>query len=313
VLVTGESGTGKELVATAIHGLSRRSGGPFVRVNSAALPPGLIESELFGHEKGAFSGASERRRGRFELANQGTLFLDEVADLGPEAQAKLLRALEAGVIERVGGSGPIAVDVRVIAATHQDLRAEVARGRFREDLFFRLDVVPIRLPPLRDRVEDVPLLVEHALTRLLRKNGLPPTHFQPGALEALARHDWPGNVRELMNIVERLTILHSGESVDAADVERVLPARGGQNGAVAGGAPAALRPTGAATTPAPQRDADSRSLNERLDDYERALIHGALESAGGSVAEAGRRLRTDRANLYRRMRRLGLRNGEESE
>jgi two-component system nitrogen regulation response regulator NtrX len=263
----------------------------------------LIESELFGHEKGAFTGAGERRRGRFELAHRGTLFLDEVADLGPDAQAKLLRALEAGVIERVGGSGTIAVDVRVIAATHQDLRREVQAGRFREDLFFRLDVVPIELPPLRERAEDIPLLVDHALARLLRKNGLPPTRFQPDALDALAHYRWPGNVRELMNIVERLTILHSGEAVGSADVARVLPARRASNGA-------AVQPDVPADA---YRHCDARSLNERLDDYERALIKGALESADGSVAEAGRRLRTDRANLYRRMRRLGLRNGEESE
>jgi two-component system nitrogen regulation response regulator NtrX len=312
VLVTGESGTGKELVATAIHGLSRRSGGPFVRVNSAALPHGLIESELFGHEKGAFTGAGERRRGRFELAHRGTLFLDEVADLGAEAQAKLLRALEGGAIERVGGSGPIPVDVRVIAATHRDLRSEVYAGRFREDLFFRLDVVPIHLPPLRERAEDVPLLVEHALARLLRKNGLPPTRFLPGALDALTRYRWPGNVRELLNIVERLTILHSGESVDAEAIEQVLPARVRNGSGTPDGSPWSLNapdPDAGAAKP----DPNSRSLNERMDDYERALIHGALESAGGSVAEAGRRLRTDRANLYRRMRRLGLRNGEESE
>jgi two-component system nitrogen regulation response regulator NtrX len=294
VLVTGESGTGKELVATAIHGLSRRSGGPFVRVNSAALPHGLVESELFGHERGAFTGATERRRGRFELAHGGTLFLDEVADLGADAQAKVLRALESGVVERVGGSGPIRVDVRVIAATNHDLRAAVEKGRFREDLFFRLDVVPIHLPPLRERSEDVPLLIDHALARLLQKNGLRPPRFEPGAVEALTRYPWPGNVRELLNIVERLTILCAGGSVDAAAVEAVLP-----HGAADGGR-------------APRyQDRDHRTLNERMDDYERALISGALE-AGGSVTEAGRLLRTDRANLYRRMRRLGLRNGEDT-
>ena len=295
VLVTGESGTGKELVATAIHTLSKRSGGPFVRVNSAALPHGLIESELFGHERGAFTGATERRRGRFELAHKGTLFLDEVADLGPEAQAKLLRVLEAGVIERVGGSGPIPVDVRVIAATHRELRAQVEKGLFREDLFFRLDVVPIHLPPLRERSEDVPLLIEHALARLLRKNGLHAPRLERGAVEALTRYRWPGNVRELMNIVERLTILYANGVVDAEAVAEVLPRDTTRSHA----APLYL-------------DADRRPLNDRLDDYERALISGALES-GGSVAEAGRLLRTDRANLYRRMRRLGLRNGEETE
>jgi two-component system nitrogen regulation response regulator NtrX len=308
VLVTGESGTGKELVAAAIHGLSRRRGGPFVRVNSAALPQGLIESELFGHEKGSFTGATERRRGRFELAHGGTLFLDEVADLGSEAQAKLLRALESGVIERVGGSGPIPVDVRVIAATHRDLRGEVAKGRFREDLYFRLDVVPIHLPPLRKRREDVPLLIEHTRGRLLRRNGLQPPWFDRSATEALAAYSWPGNVRELMNIVERLTILYAGARVDATAVAEVLP-----RAAVALDKATAIHADGAAGhgEALPYAEAGARSLNERLDDYERALIARALES-GGSVAEASRLLRTDRANLYRRMRRLGLRNGEET-
>ena len=290
VLITGESGTGKELVATAIHGLSARKGGPFVRVNSAAIPRDLVESEMFGHEKGAFTGATERRRGRFELAHEGTLFLDEVADLGHEAQAKLLRALESGVVERVGGSGPIEVDVRVIAATNTNLRREVEEGRFREDLFFRLDVVPVQLPPLRERSDDVPLLVEHALVRLRKKSGLPTPSLDPGAVEALRRYSWPGNVRELLNIVERLAILGSGSTVGAREVEQVLPAR---------------RPSGGA---APEYvDGDPRPLRDRLDDYERALLEGALRSSGGNVAEAGRRLQTDRANLYRRMRRLGLR------
>jgi two-component system nitrogen regulation response regulator NtrX len=294
VLVSGESGTGKELVATAIHGLSRRKGGPFVRVNSAAIPRDLVESEMFGHERGAFTGATERRRGRFELAHQGTLFLDEVADLGAEAQAKLLRALEAGVIERVGGGTPIPVDVRVLAATHRDLRTEVEAGRFREDLFFRLDVVPLHLPPLRERSEDVPLLVEHALERLRRKHGLPPPRLDREAVQALCRHAWPGNVRELLNLMERLAILYSGAPVGAEEVAGVLPAR-------ASGPPATVRYV----------DGDPRSLRSRLDDYERALIEGALRASDGNVADAGRRLQTDRANLYRRMKRLGLRDGGE--
>jgi two-component system nitrogen regulation response regulator NtrX len=264
-------------------------------VNSAALPRDLVESEMFGHEKGAFTGASERRRGRFELAHEGTLFLDEVADLGAEAQAKLLRALESGVVERLGGSGPIPVDVRVITATNRDLRQEVQAGRFREDLLFRLDVVEVHMPALRERLDDVPLLVEHALERLRRRHGLPPPRLSQEALQALARYPWPGNVRELMNVVERLAILHSGSSVGAAEVGRVLPARGPAGG----------------TSPG-YLDSDERPLRERLEDYERAIIGGALQAAGGSVAEAGRKLRTDRANLYRRMKRLGLRGNEES-
>jgi len=298
VLITGESGTGKELAATAIHGLSSRRGGPFVRVNSAAIPRDLVESEMFGHERGAFTGATERRRGRFELAHQGTLFLDEVADLGPDAQAKLLRALESGVIERVGGSGPIQVDVRVIAATNRDLRSEVDAGRFREDLLFRLDVVPIHMPALRERKEDIPALVAHMLDILRRRKGLAVPHVLPEAMKALAAYDWPGNVRELRNIVERLAILAPGAEVGEAEVGEALPTRG--------------------TEPSPHTglpgvdgvDGDPREeppLRERLEAYEELLIESALDVADGNVAEAARALRTDRANLYRRMKRLGMR------
>ncbi len=290
VLITGESGTGKELAAAAIHGLSKRSGGPFIRVNSAAIPRDLVESEMFGHEKGAFTGATERRRGRFELAHGGTLFLDEVADLGPEAQSKLLRALETREVERVGGTGTIAVDVRVIAATNRDLHEECRAGRFREDLLFRLEVVPIRMPPLRERLDDVPLLVEHALQRLRRKQGIRAPRFSQEAVGALLRYTWPGNVRELMNLVERLSILTPGPEVQPADVSAVLP-----------------RPSTPTRETPPYEDTDTRGLRDRLDDYERELISGALHAAAGNVAEAGRRLQTDRANLYRRMKRLGIR------
>jgi len=291
VLLTGESGTGKELAAAAIHALSRRSGGPFIRVNSAAIPRDLVESEMFGHEKGAFTGATERRRGRFELAEGGTLFLDEVVDLGPEAQAKLLRALERGEIERVGGAGTLRVDVRVVAATNRDLREAVEEGRFREDLLFRLEVVPIAMPPLRERMADIPLLVEHALNRLRRRQGMRPPRFGEDALEALSEYSWPGNVRELFNLVERLSILVPGPEVGAADVASVLPAETKGD----------ISPTGG------YDESDARGLRDLLDDYERALINGALEAASGNVAEAGRRLQTDRANLYRRMKRLGVR------
>ncbi len=290
VLITGESGTGKELAAAAIHGLSSRSQGPFIRVNSAAIPRDLAESEMFGHERGAFTGATERRRGRFELAHGGTLFLDEVADLGMETQAKLLRTLESGEVERVGGSGPIPVDVRVIAATNRDLHAEAKKGLFREDLLFRLEVVPIRMPPLRERIDDVPLLVEHALQRLRRRQGIRTPRFSAGGVGALQRHSWPGNVRELLNLIERLAILGSGAEVNAADVCAVLP-----------------RLTEPASEAPPFAETDARALRDRLDDYERELISGALLVADGNVAEAGRRLVTDRANLYRRMKRLGIR------
>ncbi|MEW5928070.1 MAG: sigma-54 dependent transcriptional regulator [Gemmatimonadota bacterium] len=290
VLITGESGTGKELAAAAIHRLSPRAGGPFVRINCAAIPRDLVESEMFGHEKGSFTGATERRRGRFELASGGTLFLDEIGDLSLEAQAKLLRALEAGEIERVGGAEPIPVDVRVLSATNKDLRAEAAAGRFREDLFFRLHVIPLHLPPLRERREDVPLLVEHFLERNRVRFGLKAPRMAPSALEALARHPWPGNVRELGNIVERLTILHAGSEVGVAEIRALLA------GAAVGSGP---------DTPG-FRDGEDGSLSDRLDEYEKFLLLQALEAADGSMAEAARRLQTDRANLYRRMRRLGI-------
>jgi two-component system nitrogen regulation response regulator NtrX len=288
VLITGESGTGKELVASAIHRQSGRATEPFVTVNSAAIPRDLVESELFGHEKGAFTGASERRLGRFELADGGTLFLDEVGDLGQEAQAKLLRVLETGVIERVGGERPITVDVRVIAATNKDLARATREGKFRDDLLFRLNVLPVHIPPLRDRTEDVPPLVRHFLARQAARLG---RHFtvDAGALQLLVAYRWPGNVRELGNLVERLAILAATDAITAEEVLRVLPpdavAAGG-----AGPAPAGL----------------DVPLAEALDRYERQLIAAALSAATGNVADAARRLSTDRANLYRRMRRLGL-------
>jgi two-component system, NtrC family, nitrogen regulation response regulator NtrX len=245
---------------------------------------------LFGHEKGAFTGATERRRGRFELAHGGTLFLDEVGDLGAEAQAKLLRALEAGEIERVGGGEAIPVDVRILAATNRDLRAEVGAARFREDLFFRLLVIPIHLPPLRERRDDIPRLVRHFLERHRARSGLRPVRFTAAAEQALVRHSWPGNIRELANIIERLAILYAGADMGEAEIRSVLLGD--------------VRSQGA---PRPAYDADDdRPLADRLDEHERALILGALHAADGSVADAARRLRTDRANLYRRMRRLGI-------
>jgi two-component system nitrogen regulation response regulator NtrX len=302
VLITGESGTGKELAAAALHGLSTRARGPFVRVNSAAIPRDLVESEMFGHERGAFTGATERRRGRFELAHGGTLFLDEVGDLGSEAQAKLLRTLETGTIQRVGGGESIAVDVRLVAATHRDLRAQVEAGRFREDLLFRLEVVPLRMPPLRERLDDLPLLLAHATDRLRERQGLLVPTFEPEAVRRLEKYPWPGNVRELLNLVERITILHPGSSVDAETVSEFLaPLLRGPGGGIAGSAPGGYDPE------------DSRDLRTRLDDFEREQVEGALRDAGGNVAEAARILQTDRGNLYRRMRRLGLRDHDEME
>ncbi|HUR94364.1 MAG TPA: sigma-54 dependent transcriptional regulator [Gemmatimonadales bacterium] len=281
VLLTGESGTGKELAAAAVHMASQRAGRAFVTVNCAAIPRDLVESEMFGHERGAFTGATERRLGRFELAHLGTLFLDEIGDLSGEAQAKLLRTLESGDLQRLGAESAQRVDVRVVAATNRRLEAAVADGDFREDLFFRLNVFPIRLPPLRERLEDLPALVTHLAERLRPRQA--PT-FTPEALEALAGYAWPGNVRELANLIERLIIL-SGPTVDAPAVRQVLR----------GGAP-----------PAPSATALGRPLNDALDDFERGLIAAALAQAQRNVAEAARILQTDRANLYRRMRRLGL-------
>jgi two-component system, NtrC family, nitrogen regulation response regulator NtrX len=280
VLLTGESGTGKELAAAAVHAASARAGRPFVTVNCAAIPRDLVESEMFGHERGAFTGATERRLGRFELAHTGTLFLDEVGDLSPEAQAKLLRTLESGDMQRLGAESSQRVDVRIIAATNRRLEESVEEGSFREDLFFRLNVFPIRLPPLRERLADLPALVAHLAERLRPRQGLA---FTPDALAALARYTWPGNVRELANLVERLGIL-SGPTVTADAVREVLRAGPSAPAAVLTGQP----------------------LSEALDEYERGLIGAALARGRGNVAEAARLLQTDRANLYRRMRRLGL-------
>jgi two-component system nitrogen regulation response regulator NtrX len=300
VMITGESGTGKELVAAAIHAGSPRRDRPFVRVNCAAIPRDLVESEMFGHERGAFTGATDRRIGRFELAHRGTLFLDEVGDLGAEAQAKLLRAIEAKEIERVGGGKPIRADVRVVSATNKDLARGVIDGAFREDLLFRLNVIPIPLPPLRDRPGDIPALVRHfaALHRL--RTGSAVAEWSDEAVAALTRHRWPGNVRELANIVERLAILHAGRRVTETDVGGVLPLER---------APRASTPPTA--LPLPDAAELESSLSDTLDDYERTLISRALSMAGGNVAEAARRLRTDRPNLYRRMRRLGIAVGAE--
>jgi two-component system nitrogen regulation response regulator NtrX len=298
VLITGESGTGKELVASAIHFGSPRRDRPFVRVNCAAIPRDLVESEMFGHEKGAFTGATDRRIGRFELAHTGTLFLDEVGDLGAEAQAKLLRAIEAREIERVGGGKPIRVDVRIVSATNRDLTRAVTEGTFREDLLFRLNVIPIPIPPLRERPDDIPALVAHFSALHRARTGRRPPQWSAGALSLLAQYRWPGNVRELANIVERLAILHAGADVDERDVRAVLPM------ATTGGGRRA-------EVPLPDPSLLDESLTDTLDGHERTLIVRALSAAGGNVAEASRRLKTDRANLYRRMRRLGIPVGDE--
>jgi two-component system, NtrC family, nitrogen regulation response regulator NtrX len=288
VLITGESGTGKELVAAAVHAASRRANRAFVTVNCAAIPRDLVESEMFGHERGAFTGATERRLGRFELAHEGTLFLDEIGDLSAEAQAKLLRTLETGELQRIGAETSVHADVRVVSATNRRLEDEVASGSFREDLFFRLSVFPITLPPLRERPEDLPALVAHLAERVRPRQAVT---FTPAAFDAMRGYSWPGNVRELANLVERLSIL-CGPTVDAASVRGVLR----------GGGPAPM-PSGLSGLP----------LSEALDEFERSLISAAMVQAEGNVAEAARVLQTDRANLYRRMRRLGIEKATEGD
>jgi two-component system nitrogen regulation response regulator NtrX len=290
VLISGESGTGKELVAAAIHAGSSRRDRSFVRVNCAAIPRDLVESEMFGHERGAFTGAVERRIGRFELAHRGTLLLDEVGDLGPEAQAKLLRVIEAREVERLGGGKPVPVDVRVVSATNRDLARATRDGGFREDLLFRLNVIPIAVPPLRERPDDIPALVAHFTSLFRVRTGRASPGWTEEAIRQLQRYSWPGNVRELANIVERLAILHPGDPVAPREVAQVLPV--------------SEMPVQLDELPDPGRlDAP---LSEMLDSYERLLITRALAMANGNIAEAARRLQTDRPNLYRRMKRLGV-------
>ncbi len=289
VLVTGENGTGKELVARALHEQSRRKGGPFVKLNCAAVPAELIESELFGHERGAFTGAVAARRGKFELADGGSLFLDEVGDMPPAMQAKVLRVLQEGEFERVGGQQTLRVDVRVIAATNKDLSAEVKAGRFREDLFYRLAVVPIHAPPLRERKEDVPDLATRFLAEACERNGRRPMHLARDAVAALQSHDWPGNVRELRNLVERLAILCDGPEISDADVLAMLPG---------------------ARKPRADRFRKGASFHDLVEEAEREIVLGALEAHADNVSDTARALDLERSHLYKKMRALGIRRGE---
>ncbi|HEX9310119.1 MAG TPA: sigma-54 dependent transcriptional regulator, partial [Gemmatimonadaceae bacterium] len=306
VLITGESGTGKELVASAIHDASARREKPFVRVNCAAIPRDLVESEMFGHERGAFTGATQMRVGRFELAHRGTLFLDEVGDLGPDAQAKLLRAIEAKEIQRVGGNKVIRTDVRIISATNHDLQRAVRSGAFREDLYFRLQVIPLAIPPLRERGDDILELVDHFSEQFLQRSGQAKPRWRSDALHLLRDYPWPGNVRELANIVERLAILHPGAEITGQQVEDVLIVDREDEAALPVTTPTqAHERIGGSEA----RDSIARgptSLADRLDTFERSVIARALAEAGGNVADAARRLQTDRPNLYRRMKRLGI-------
>jgi len=287
VLLRGETGTGKELVARAIHINSPRESKPFVRVNCAALAAGVLESELFGHEKGAFTGAVARRAGRFEVAEGGTLFLDEVGDLPPEVQVKLLRVLQEREFERVGSSETSKVDVRVVSATHRDLEALVAEGKFREDLYYRLNVFPIVLPPLRERPDDIAVLVEHFVEKYAQKTRTRARAFAAEALDKLAGHAWPGNVRELENIVERALIVASGEEVMPGDLDFGVRVP----------APVAA-PGTAAQPPAP--------MAHRFRDAERREISQAIETARGNIAAAARTLGLNRSTLYYRLRKHDL-------
>jgi two-component system nitrogen regulation response regulator NtrX len=287
VLIYGESGTGKELVAHAIHATSRRAGAPFVEVNCAAIPEELIESELFGHVRGAFTGATAAKRGKFEMADGATLFLDEIGDMSARVQAKVLRVLEEQRFEPVGSTTSMRVDVRVLAATNKRLEEEIERGAFRPDLFYRLNVIPFELPPLRERLEDIPALVEHFNAKFSAAYKRRPKRFEPDAFEAMQGYSWPGNVRELRNTVERVVIMHPHVRVTAAD----LPARGGE-------APPAD----------PLRYANFREASEAL---QREFIKRKLAEAEGNVSRAAELLGMDRSHLYRRMRALGINVREE--
>jgi two-component system nitrogen regulation response regulator NtrX len=292
VLITGENGSGKELVARAIHAASPRRKGPFVEVNCAAIPSELIESELFGHMKGSFTGAFADRPGKFELADGGTLFLDEIGDLSLAAQAKMLRALQEGEVTRVGGAKAMRVDVRVLAATNKDLESEIAANRFREDLLYRLNVVPIVVPPLRERAGDIAELVTHFASALTNAAGVPPRQFDASAVERLQRRAWPGNVRELRNAVERLMILAPGKAVTAADVDRIL----------AGGADSAA-PAAAAN---PDDPFTAPTFEAFKLEAERVFLAAKLRQHDWNVSETARALDMPRSNLYKKIERYGL-------
>jgi two-component system, NtrC family, nitrogen regulation response regulator NtrX len=300
VLIFGENGTGKELVARNIHQLSRRRAQPFVEVNCAAIPEDLIESELFGHVRGAFTGAVADRRGKFEAAHGGTIFLDEIADMSLKTQAKVLRVLQEQVMEAVGGSSRIRVDARVLAATNKDLTAEIRAGRFREDLYFRLNVVPVFVPPLRDRQEDIPLLAEHFMAMLAREYGRRPKIFEADAMIALRQYVWPGNVRELRNVVERLMIMVPGDRISSRDLSFL-----DQGLAPGGDVPAAA-----------ERAAVAAPLHEARDRFEREYILRALAAQQGNISRTADLLGIERSNLYRKMRGFGIapsRRGEDEE
>jgi two-component system, NtrC family, nitrogen regulation response regulator NtrX len=287
ILIYGESGTGKELVAHALHQNSPRAALPFVDLNCAAIPEELIESELFGHVRGAFTGAVADRRGKFEVADGGTIFLDEIGDMSLKTQAKVLRVLQEQTMEPVGGTNRIRVDARVLAATNKDLQSEIRAGRFREDLYFRLNVIPIFVPPLRDRQEDIPLLADHFMADFAREYGRRPKRFEPAARTVLERYPWPGNVRELRNVIERMMIMVPGDAISGADLSFLDP------GALT--APPAVEPSGERLT-----------LHEARDNFERDLILRTLAEQQGNMSRTAEVLGVERSNLYRKMKAFGI-------
>jgi len=292
VCIRGETGTGKELIARTLHEKSARRDGPFVSLNCAAIPAELMESELFGHEKGSFTGAAARHIGKFEQAHRGTLFLDEIGDMPVAMQAKLLRVLEEGEIERVGGGSPFAVDVRVVVATHRNLEEQVRQGTFREDLYHRVYVFPIVLPPLRERREDIRVLAEHFGRQLAEQNHWKPKAFSPDAIAALEAYAWPGNVRELRNVVERMMLYAAGDMIDAAIVQRALP-----QGVGRGTAP------GAATTAGATGEG---TLAQRVEGFERETLLVELKRHGNHMTNTAKALGLERSHLYKKCQQLGI-------
>jgi two-component system nitrogen regulation response regulator NtrX len=288
VLIYGENGTGKELVARTVHALSRRRSATFVEVNCAAIPEELIESELFGHVRGAFTGAVADRRGKFEVADGGTIFLDEIGDMSLKTQAKVLRVLQEHTMEPVGGTSGIKVDARVLAATNKDLQAEIRAGNFREDLYFRLNVIPIFVPPLRERQEDIPLLADHFMAEFAREYGRRIKTFDPEATSLIQHYAWPGNVRELRNVIERLMIMAPGDSISSADLTFLGQASFGH--------------PPAADTSAAERV----TLHEARDRFERELILRTLAEQQGNMSRTAETLGVERSNLYRKMRAFGI-------
>jgi nitrogen regulation protein NR(I) len=307
VLITGENGSGKELIARAIHSHSRRSKGPFVKLNCAAVPAELIESELFGHEKGAFTGAVTARRGKFEQADGGTLFLDEVGDMPANMQAKLLRVLQEGEFERVGGSETLKVDVRVLAATNKDIQRAIDKNEFREDLYYRLNVVPLHVPPLRDRKEDIPSLVKAFLAESCVRNGYRAKTLSPSALAAFQAYDYPGNVRELKNLVERLAILSEGPEIAIDDAVMVMPAPRARSGASTSSTPT----SNSAPAARVDRFKPGVTFREQVEQAEREIIIGALAATRDNVTEAARMLDLERGHFYKKMKALGMRRSSE--